>query len=63
MNPCKDCLDRQIGCHSSCEKYLEWNRQHKKDKEELDKKRAYDKQATTYQVESIRKAAKRRHGK
>lgn len=21
-SPCKDCLDRQLGCHSTCKKYL-----------------------------------------
>lgn len=20
--PCRDCLDRNVGCHSNCEKYL-----------------------------------------
>lgn len=23
-SPCKDCLDRKIGCHSDCEKYVEY---------------------------------------
>lgn len=23
--PCKDCQERQLGCHSTCEKYLEYN--------------------------------------
>lgn len=22
--PCKDCEERQIGCHSTCEKYLQY---------------------------------------
>ena len=22
--PCKDCTDREIGCHSTCEKYINW---------------------------------------
>ena len=26
-SPCKDCEDRQSGCHSKCEKYGEWNKQ------------------------------------
>lgn len=28
--PCKDCTDRELGCHSKCEKYKafkEWNDQ------------------------------------
>ena len=22
--PCKDCPDRVVGCHSTCERYKEW---------------------------------------
>lgn len=22
--PCKDCADRELGCHSTCERYLEF---------------------------------------
>lgn len=25
-NPCKDCPDRHIGCHSGCERYLAWKK-------------------------------------
>jgi len=24
INPCKDCTDRYIGCHSDCDKYKDW---------------------------------------
>lgn len=24
--PCKDCPDRKVGCHSVCEKYIEWKK-------------------------------------
>lgn len=46
-NPCKDCPDRHIGCHSDCERYLarkkvydEWNN---KVFNERSKSRAVDK--------------------
>lgn len=32
VNPCKDCTDRQIGCHSTCSKYkayVDLNEAHK----------------------------------
>ena len=35
---CKDCPDRAVGCHSSCERYLEAKAEH--EKREADK-RAY----------------------
>ena len=25
--PCKDCADRHVGCHSSCEKYQAFHRE------------------------------------
>ena len=25
MSPCQDCQDRQVGCHSSCGKYIEYS--------------------------------------
>ena len=25
-NPCKDCPDRYVGCHSDCERYLTWRK-------------------------------------
>ena len=37
--PCKNCPDREIGCHSKCNKYLEFR---KKRDEELDRKRRED---------------------
>lgn len=24
VSPCKDCSDRQVGCHSNCKRYNEW---------------------------------------
>ena len=30
MPPCKDCPDMCAGCHSTCEKYLTWEKGHQK---------------------------------
>lgn len=27
--PCRDCADRQAGCHSSCNAYMEWQAKNK----------------------------------
>ena len=32
MTPCKNCTDREIGCHSSCMKYIHY-------REDIDKER------------------------
>lgn len=43
-SPCKDCSDRQIGCHSECEKYISWRAEHEKVSETIraDKMRVHD---------------------
>jgi hypothetical protein len=27
MAPCKDCPDRFVGCHSTCEKYIQYKKE------------------------------------
>ena len=33
--PCKDCLDRHTGCHSSCDRYAEFCRENKEQKDAI----------------------------
>lgn len=28
--PCRDCAEREIGCHTKCEKYIHWQEEHNK---------------------------------
>lgn len=44
LPPCKDCPNREIGCHSKCEKYIQFKNDLKKDKakEKAEKKIEYD---------------------
>lgn len=37
--PCKDCLNRKAGCHSTCEKYLVYRRELDKLNEIINKQR------------------------
>ena len=37
MPPCKDCRDRQVGCHAACEKYREFTEANDKYRAESDK--------------------------
>ena len=32
MNGCKDCVNRKVGCHGTCEKYREWRKNYDKQK-------------------------------
>ena len=42
--PCKDCKDREIGCHSKCKKYLDF----KKDLKKTKAKEKYEKKIFIY---------------
>ena len=33
--PCLDCPDRHLGCHSSCERYIHYQRRHQEVKEQI----------------------------
>ncbi len=37
--PCKDCPDRHLACHDSCEKYKEWRERHHAQLKHLDDNR------------------------
>lgn len=30
--PCKNCIERHIGCHSTCDRYIEWQDIHNSEK-------------------------------
>lgn len=37
--PCKDCKDRKVGCHSVCEKYINFQKEHEKEMKEIRKEK------------------------
>lgn len=37
--PCKDCPDRQVGCHSTCEKYITFAKEKREQNESIKKAR------------------------
>lgn len=40
-SPCKDCTERQLGCHSSCAAYKDFTEKKKKEREEMRKDSIY----------------------
>lgn len=44
--PCKDCTEREVGCHGRCERYKAW----RKDLDEKNRRERLQKQATKYPV-------------
>lgn len=43
-SPCKDCPDRYVGCHSKCNKYIDYKLKLEKYKEEQREKKYVNKQ-------------------
>ena len=50
--PCKECEKRCVGCHSSCEEYLEWRKQW--DKNAKEKRFQAEVSETMYQIKRRR---------
>ena len=51
--PCKDCPDRHINCHSSCERYAEYKKKNNEQREKDYKERLVTMQL--YEMEQERK--------
>ena len=39
QEPCKDCSDREIGCHSSCRRYIDFQYLNQKEHDEVYKRK------------------------
>lgn len=57
---CKNCQDRQVGCHGTCEKYLAQKALHEQEKAELDKRKAEEQVISKYTYEKVMKAVLKR---
>ena len=62
-SPCKDCKERQVGCHSTCEKYLEWNKKWVDNKIKISEQKYLMKQIDSHEIENTYKAKRRRNGR
>lgn len=49
LTPCKNCTERQIGCHSVCPRYAEYKEAHEAAKQELREIKALDEALDSYE--------------
>ena len=62
-NPCLDCKDREVGCHSKCEKYSVWlDDLHKKKNMIKQNKQAYY-LSIGHTIDATYRNSKKRHRK
>lgn len=59
--PCKECPHRKVGCHSICEKYIEWCQVHNLELEDIRKKRNSDGMFADHIVRSASRAKRRKN--
>ena len=57
---CHKCDKRYLGCHSTCEDYLEWRQQFEEEKEYIRTQRKRDMETMMYAKESIARERKKR---
>lgn len=53
--PCRDCKERVLGCHATCQKYIDW----KKEVDEYNAKMYADKKARYIPEEFLYRRSKR----
>lgn len=59
QSPCKDCPDRELGCHSKCQKYIDFRKAVDADNLIKDQKRREDLEIYSYMIQSMRRHNKR----
>ena len=60
MNPCKNCTDRAVGCHSGCKKYEEWSNKEKAIKDKITAEKTKEFEIDSYFEKATRKSKARR---
>ncbi len=58
-NPCKDCTERHVGCHGTCERYKDWKTAHDAEKDARFKAKQEEATFRKYKVD-VRNHAKKR---
>lgn len=62
-SPCKDCTDRVIGCHATCEKYIEVIREHEERKQAIAKSKEQDEICSGFRRTQLDKAKRSGRGR
>lgn len=56
--PCKDCVDRYINCHSSCEKYKLWRQDMDVVRDKILDEKLKNRRIEDFKTDAIRKTMK-----
>ena len=59
--PCKDCADRDLGCHSTCEPYKDYKKRYERGIEAIKRERAATNNYISFQIERQEHARRAHH--
>ena len=59
--PCKDCTERELGCHSNCSLYLEWSEDRAKDRQKRYEEKGIRNALETLHIQSASKGVYHRN--
>ena len=62
-NPCYNCHDRAVGCHSSCLKFTEWHKHHEERKHRIDVAKREEGISTDSNIRSFERATRSKSGR
>ena len=57
--PCKECTDRQIKCHSTCQRYKHWRKEYDEAKEKYNAQSELENSLNTYEIDRSRRIYKK----
>lgn len=60
LSPCKDCPDREVGCHGKCEKYINYQKENSEVKKYIAKEKKKNNVLNSHQIEEVRKTKRRK---
>lgn len=61
MFPCKDCPDRELGCHDYCEKYKKVKAKRQADKDRFNEDKNYRDYLRDQRNKRLREKARKKH--
>lgn len=58
---CRDCHERHVGCHGTCQRYIAYHDEHERQLERIRKEKAVKSMIGSYAYEAKRRMMKRGH--
>lgn len=59
QSPCKNCPERHVACHSSCEKYINYRKTLESDKDKIKQVKDYENGIRSFKINQIEALNKR----